>query len=150
MRGSILLTLVALEGCGGGVASSSSLQAQTQAAANPSPTATTSDVPMSEAMFEAQLLCTTALSYRPCALVAASDTVSCFTLCHGQITTGAAQIVERSAQACAASPPPADAGSPLCEIVVADDSPVDPLQLRAACDARCRELASDAAAPASP
>jgi hypothetical protein len=106
---------------------------------------------MSETMFEAQLLCTTALTYRPCGLVAASDTVNCFVLCQGQITTGAASLIERGARACAESPPDGpDASSPACELTVPDDSPVDPTQLRAGCNARCRELLGDGGILASP
>jgi len=139
-----LASALLLAACSGGAASSSSLQAQTAAAANPSPTPSSSDVSLSEPMLEAQLLCTTALSYRPCGLVPAGDTVSCFLLCQAQIAAGATNLMLRGAVDCAARPPEADdAGSPACELQLADDSPVEVTRLREGCNARCRELRSD-------
>ena len=140
--------------CGSGAASavaaatSSSLSAQTQAAASPSVSVTTSDVALSEAMLEAQLLCTTALNYRPCALVAANDTVNCLILCQGQIASGATTLLEHAVSECSLLPPePAEGSSPACEFRLTDDSPVDPIQLKTTCNTRCKELFLDAGAP---
>ena len=136
--------------CGSGsssapaAATSSNLAAQTAAAASPPTTGTPLDIPMTEQMFEAQLLCTTALSYRPCGLVAATDTVSCFIICQAQIATGAENLMARAALECAAQPAePPDAGSPSCEFQLPGDSPVDAVQLRTSCNARCRDLRAD-------
>jgi hypothetical protein len=125
-------------------ASSSSLQAQAVALANP-----VLKVAMSEQMYEAQILCTTALNYRPCGLVAATDTVNCFMLCQAQIAAGATNLFTRGVMACVAQPlEPGDAGSPSCDFVISDESPVDAVQLRANCNTRCRELLSDGGSPA--
>jgi len=149
-----VLRLVALgalgaSACGGSsaatptAASSSSLSAQTTAAATPSVTLAV-DFPMSDEMYEAQLLCTTTLTYAPCGLVAGSDTVNCFMLCQAQIAAGATNVMVRGALDCAARPPePADAASPACDFVIADQSPVDAVQLRAECNAKCKELQAD-------
>jgi hypothetical protein len=129
---------------GSGAASSASLSAQTAAAATP--TTGAPSLAISDQVLEAQILCTTTLSLRPCGMVAAEDTVSCFLMCQTQIATGAVNLVTKGALACAASPvEPGDAGSPSCEFVVPDDSPVHPEDMRLACNAKCLELRSDAA-----
>ena len=145
------LPVALLVACSGGasspppVASSSSLQAQAIALANPALA-----VPMSEPMYEAQILCTTSLNYRPCGLVAATDTVNCFMLCQAQIAAGATNLFTRGVLACVAHPAePGDAGSPSCEFQISDESPVDVVQLRAGCNARCRELLADGGADAN-
>jgi hypothetical protein len=163
----LLLLCSGIGGCSAAAAaaaSSSSLQSQTQSAANPAVDPTASNVLLSEPMAQAQLLCTTSLNYRPCALVQSTDTVNCFLMCQGQILRGATDLVERAAAECASmpreeAPPPSavdggmasDRGSPACELRVADDSPLHPEQLRVACNARCRELQGDGGAvPSSP
>jgi hypothetical protein len=95
-------------------------------------------------MLGAQVLCTTTLSYRPCGMVAATDATNCFLICHAQILAGATSLMERAARECAArAAEPADAGSPSCEFAIERDSPVDPHELQAACNTRCRELQAD-------
>jgi hypothetical protein len=147
------LLALALAGCSSGgatpapAASASSLQTQLMVAANPSVTG--ANLPMTEEMFEAQLLCTTGLDYRPCGLVAAGDTVSCFMLCQAQIAAGATNLLARGVQDCVGHARlEGDAASPSCEFHIADDSPVDVAQLRAACNVRCRELQADGGAVA--
>jgi len=140
-----------LAACSGGAASSSSLQAQSQAASSPSTSSGTLSGLLCDQMLQAQMLCTTSLTYRPCGLVAGADTVNCFILCQGQIVSGAANLMERGARDCAVQAPvSADAGSPSCEFQLADESPVDVVQLRAGCNARCRELQADGGAVAAP
>jgi hypothetical protein len=128
---------------GSGAASSASLSAQTTAAATPTTGAPA--LAISDQILEAQILCTTTLSLRPCGMVAAEDTVNCFLMCETQIATGAMNLVTKGALACAGYPAdPGDAGSPACEFVVPDDSPVHPEDMRVACNSKCLELRSDA------